>query len=213
MENLSKHPFLLSLKEAVEQTGDWQDYETMLHERQSAFKEYLYDSCHAEKSAEIRYEFLKTADYEVCRIRLMCADKIRAKNADFYHQWAKLIVDTRRYIFIGLKTLDFLATCPSHMLSEPLHTFPENKWTAAKNDLTEALVGIFETDVIRLKDGRRMSFALFAQFVGNFFGIEYNHPYVEMQKVFNRKKNQTPFLERLIASIKGKSAKRDELKK
>ena len=205
MEDLSKQPFLLSMKQAAEQTGDWQGYETLLQAQFCAFKEYLHDSCHSDIPAQKRYEFLQTADYEMCHIRLLYADKIRANNAQFYHFWAMMIVDTRRYINVGIKTLEFLQKCPAHMLSDPAKTFPDYKWTAKRRDLTEALAGIYLVDVIRLKDGSRPSFAMFAKFIGNFFEIEYKNPNVEMDKVVKQKKTQTPFLESIIACIKGKN--------
>ena len=212
MENLSKQPFLLSMKQATEQTEDFKGYETLLQAQQDAFKEYLYESCHSAIPAQQRYEFLQTAEYEVCHIRLMCADKIRKNNIQFYHFWAMMIVDTRRYINVGIKSLEFQRKCPPHMLVEPSHTFPDYKWISNRIDLSECLVGLYLTDVIRLKDGRRPPFALFAKFVGNFFGIAYPEPHDDMRKVLNRKKNSTPFLYRIIESIKSKSAKMDELK-
>jgi hypothetical protein len=213
MENLHKQPFLLSMKQAVDETGDLDAYKTLLHEQQSAFKEYLNDSCHSDIPAPIRYQFLQSVDYEVCSIRLMCADKIRANDAFFYRFWAMMIVDTRRYINAGIKTLEFLRKCPPHILSNPAKTFPDYTWTANRNDMTEVLAGIFLTDVIRLKNGKTPSFAMLARFVGNFFGIDYSHPSQDFKIVIDRKRNQTPFLHRLIESIRNKNIKRDALKK
>jgi hypothetical protein len=51
---------------------------------------------------------------------------------------------------------------------------------------------------------------MFAKFIGSFFGIEYNHPHSEAKSVFTLKKTQTPFLERVITSIK---EKKDDLYK
>jgi len=74
----------------------------------------------------------------------------------------------------------------------------------------EAIVGFFQADVIRLQDGSRSSFALFAKEIGNIFGITFNHPHDEMRRILNRKKNQTPFLNRIIATLKGKSDDMDK---
>ena len=106
----------------------------------------------------------------------MCADKIRANNVHFYRFWAMMIVDTRRYINVGIKTLEFQKTLPEHMLATPAQTFPDYKWTASQRDLMEIMVGIHQVDVIRLKDGKRPSFAMFAKFIGNFFGITFANP-------------------------------------
>ena len=205
MVDLGRQPFLLSLRQAVDETGDLSGYETLLHEQYSAFKVYLREICNSDIPAQKRYEFLQTADYEVCHIRSLYADKIRKKDLDFYHFWSMMIVDTRRYINVGIKTLEFQKTLPEHMLVAPVQTFPDYKWTAKRRDLTEVMVGLYEVDVIRLKDGRRPPFALFAKFIGNFFGIEYPHPHVDMDKVIKLKKNQTPFLERIISCIKEKN--------
>jgi len=212
MDNLSQQPFLLSMKQAAKETGDWESYETMLQEQYSAFKAYLYESCSSDIPAPVRYEFLQSANYEICSIRLMYADKIRTNNAQFYRFWAMMIVDTRRYINAGIKTLDFLRKCPPYLVSNPAKTFPDYDWTASRNDLTEAMAGVFLADVIRLKNGKTPSFAMLIRFVGNFFGIDYKNPSQDFKVVIDRKRNQTPFLERLIVSIKDKSKKRDAKK-
>jgi hypothetical protein len=194
------------MREAVEQTDDLKGFETMLQEQQSAFKVYLYDCCHSETPAPRRFEFLQIADYHMCNIRLMCADSIREKGVHFYRFWSKLSVDTRRFISTGIKILDFQLNCPPHLLTEPTKTFPEYKWAGTKNDLTEGLVALHRTNVIRLRDGTPISFVLFAKFIGSFFGITYHNPHDDMRKVLNRKKETTPFLQRLIESMKGNSS-------
>ena len=213
MVNMRNQPFLMSLQREAGQTGDFEDFKTLLLEQQNAFKEFLYDHCHSKISVELRYEFLKTADYEICSIRLMCADKIRENDAVFFRFWSNLTMDTRRYINIGVKTLEFLTTCPVHMLKEPSKTFPDFEWTANKIDLSEVLVGIYQIDVIRSIDGSRPSFEHFVQYFGNVFGISYDYLYTDARRVINRKKSQTPFLLRVIAAIKSKRIKMDGLRK
>jgi hypothetical protein len=51
------------------------------------------------------------------------------------------------------------------------------------------------------------------KFIGGFFGISYANPHEEMKRVLNRKKNQTPFFNRVIDSIKNKNVKLDDLNK
>jgi hypothetical protein len=162
-------------------------------------------------SVELRYEFLKTADYEICSIRLYCADKIRAKDIEYYRFWSSLIIDTRRYINTSIKTLEFLITCPEHLLNEPSPTFSDFVWTSKKIDLTEVFVGIYQVDVVRLIDGSRPSFEQFAQFFGNAFKISYDHLYTDARRVIQRKKCQTPFLNRVIEAIKNKRIDMDGL--
>ena len=72
----------------------------------------------------------------------------------------------------------------------------------------KAIVGIFQANVIRLKDGNRPPFSLFAQEIGNIFGITINRPHNEMQKVLRRKRDQTPFFNRIIDSMKNKDVKK-----
>ena len=63
MVDLGRQPFLLSLRQAVDETGDLSGYETLLHEQYSAFKVYLREICNSDIPAQKRYEFLQTADY------------------------------------------------------------------------------------------------------------------------------------------------------
>jgi len=100
--------------------------------------------------------------------------------------------------------LEFLTTCPAHLLEKPSKTLPDFVWTANKIDLTETMVGIYQADVIRLTNGKRPTFEQVAQFFGNVFGISYDNLYTDARKVLQRKKSQTPFLNRIIAAIKTK---------
>jgi hypothetical protein len=205
MTNLSNQPFLLSMAQAAQQTGNFSDYQTLLNEQQTQFKDFLYETCKPDIPAPVRFEFLSHAEYEICSIRLKYADEIRKIDKDFYRFWSMLIVDTRRYISIGINILNFLTTCPPYLLTEPSKTFPEYRWMGSRIDLTEGLAALFLSNVIRLKDGKPVAFAPFSKFIGSFFGISFKNPHLEMQKVINRKKNQTPFLDRMIESIKGKN--------
>ena len=205
MENVRKHPFLLSMRLAVSHTGDFERFKTLLLEQHDAFKEYLDEWFYSEKPAPKRFHFLKRAEYELCRLRDEEAEKIRETDEIFYRFWAMKIDDTLRFIATGVETLIFQSNCPAHMLIEASQTFPEYKWMATRTDLSEAIAGIFQVDVIRLKDGSRPSFVPFAKFIGSFFGISYNNPHDDLRKILNRKKNQTPFLNRIIERLKGKS--------
>jgi hypothetical protein len=139
MLNLCSQPFLLSLRHAAQQTDNLDDFETVLLEKQYEFKKYLDDFYHSEKNATHRFEFLKTADYQLCSIRLMCADKMMEKDERFHRFWSKLILDTRRYIAIGIDTLNFQKNYPEDYATEAPKTFPAYKWTGSRNDLTEAM--------------------------------------------------------------------------
>jgi len=211
MEDLCNQPFLLLLRQAVEQTGDFQGYETLLQERQSAFKEYVYEYYSSEMPAPKRFYFLKRADYEVCIIRQKYSKKIKEKDENFYQFWEMMIDDTLRFISIGVDTLEFQRKCPAHMLTETVQSFPACIWTAHKIDLMEAMVGLHQIDAIRLQDGSRPSFPLFVQSIGNIFGITFDDPKKEAHKVLTRKKNPTPFFERIITVLKNKKTDMDGL--
>jgi hypothetical protein len=206
MTNLCTQPFLLSLEQAAEQTGNLPDCENLLQEQQSDFMKYVQSCFCSGVSAPKRFQFMKTADYKLDRIHLKYADHLNENNPDFYRFWSLLIVDTRKFVTIGIDTLEFQAKCPAFMLAEPeqAHTFPPCKWTAQRSDLMEAITGIYQADVIRLIDGSRPSFALFVKEIGNIFGITFVNPHEEMRKVLNRKKGQTPFFHRIISVLKGK---------
>jgi hypothetical protein len=62
MTNLTNQPFLLSLEQAVNQTGNFDDYQTMLQEHQILFRGYVQECCHPDIPAPKRFEFLKTVD-------------------------------------------------------------------------------------------------------------------------------------------------------
>ena len=210
MIHLSSQPFLLSLRRITAPGNDLESYQSLLKEQQSAFKLYLEACCHSDIPAPARYEFLKNADYELCSIRMMNADAIREKDFSFYRFWSMMIVDTRRFISVGIKTLDFQRKCPAHMLAETHDTFPPCKWISSKVDLSEAMVGLFQVDAIRLQDGSRPPFALFVKIIGGFFGITYDNPYKDIGRVINRKKDYAPFLHRMIECLKDKKIKMDE---
>ena len=209
MMNLSSQPFLLSMQRITAQGSDLENYQSLLKEQQSAFKLYLETCCHSDIPAHERFEFLTNADYELCSVRIMNADAIREKDFDFYRFWLMMIEDTRRFIDIGIKTLRFQRKCPAHMLAESPHALPLCKWTGNKVDFSEAMVGFFQVDVIRLQDGSRPSFALFAKYFGGFFGITYDNPYTDIRRVINRKKDHAPFLHRMIECLKTKRIQMD----
>ena len=211
MEHISKQPFLLSLQQAVEQTGDWQVFGTVLQEQQSAFKEYMCSHFNSNLPAPKRYHFLKIADYLLNKISKKHGGQIKEINEQFYTFWSFLIDDARSYVQIGIETLKFQTKCPAHMLSEPVQSFPACIWTAKKIDLSEVLVGIYHIDAIRLQDGSRPSYPLFAQSIGNVFGITFDEPKKEANRVLSRKKNPTPFFERIIAVLKNKKSAADDI--
>jgi hypothetical protein len=213
MKKLNSHPFLLSLRQEITPADNLQAHKSLLYRQQKHFKDYVEECCVPDISAPVRFEFLKLANYELCSIRLQYADTVRESDAGFYHFWSMMIVDTRRFLSVGIDTINFQMICPPHLLTASTPTFPAYKWTGSRADLTEGLAALYQADVIRQKDGSRVPFALFANFVGRFFGITYSNPRVEMQKVINRKKNPTPFLSRLISCLKEKSVKDDEFPK
>ena len=204
MTNLNNQPFLVSMAQAAQQTGNFSDYQNLLQEQQTQFKDYLDKACRPDIPINNRFDFLSVAEYEICSIRLKYADKIRKTDMDFYHFWSMLIMDTRRYISTGINMLNFLKTCPLHLLTEPSKTFPEYRWMGSRRDLIEGLAALFHANVIRLRNGNPISFATFANFIGSFFGITFKNPYDEMRKVISRKRDKTAFLNKLIESITGK---------
>jgi hypothetical protein len=205
MTHLSHHTFLLSMKEEQENINVSEGRKDLLQEQQDKFKEFLSEHCGLEMPPSERYEFLTKADYEICSIRLMHTDKIKESGMEYYRFWALLLADTRRFIKAGLNSLEFQATCPPYLLKEAA-TFPTYEWKGSRADLTELLTGIYCADVIRLKNGKRPSFVPFAQFFGNFFGIEYKYPGDEMRKILTRKRDPAPFFHRIIESLKEKEA-------
>ena len=206
MTNFSNQPFFSLLEQAANQTVSYRDFEPLLKEQQCHFKEDVEERFFSGLSAPKRFYFLTDVDYDLCRIRKEYASQIREADADFFRFWSMMIDDARHFVAIGIKTLKFQAQCPAHMLTEEhARKFPLCNWTAQRSDLMEAIVGFFQADVIRLQDGSRPSFALFAKEIGSLFGITFNHPHDEMRRIINRKKNLTPFLNRVINGIKIKS--------
>ena len=203
MIHLSRQPFLLSLRQEVGQRSHYEGHKALLDEQLGEFKEYVIEYCEMEIPVFLRFQFLKLADYELGSIRLYCAERIRKRDADYYRYWSMLITDTRRFIAVCVDTINFLTTCPIHLavVAQPSATY---KWVGKRIELSEALVGVFQMDLIRLADGRRPSFEHFAKCVGGVFGVPYDAPYDDFRKVVNRKRNVTPFLQKMIDGIKGK---------
>ena len=110
---------------------------------------------------------------------------IDQNNACFYEFWVWMIDDALNYINIGVETLKFQTMCPAHMLSEPVQSFPLCIWTAQKVDLYEATLGLYLIDTVRLQDGSRPSFPLFAQSIFSVFGMTFE-PKRAAQKVLDR---------------------------
>jgi len=208
MTDFSNQPFFSLLEQAANQTVDLRDFEQLLKEQQSLFKEDLKNRFFSGLSAPKRFYFLSNVDNDLCRIHHEFADKIRDADADFYRFWAMLIDDTRHFVVVSLKTLKFQAKCPDHMLAdEHARTFPICNWTGKRSDLMEAIAGIYQADVIRLQDGKRPSFAVFAKEIGNVFGVTFSNPHLEMRKILNRKRDPTPFFNSIIDGLKDKSEK------
>jgi hypothetical protein len=205
MKNLINQPFLLSMRGAVEQTGNFDGYAVQLLEKQFAFKEYLYECYHADIPVQERHECLEDAKYEMCSIRLMCADTIRKHNPGLYQLWTKLVIDTLRFITVSIDKLEFYRKCPKHLFVAPSKTFPMYKWDTERINLSELIVGVYNAEVVKLLDGSLPDFDPFAKSVGNFFGITYNRPQDDLRAVVQRKKSKTPFLLRLIEGINRKN--------
>jgi hypothetical protein len=204
MKNLINQPFLLSMRGAVDQTGNFDFYEVQLLEKQFAFKEYLYDCCHSDKPLQERHDFLKDAKYEMDSIRLMCADKIRERNPGLYRFWTTLVIDTLYFITAGIDKLEFYRRCPKHLLVVPSKACPIFLWDTERINFSELMVGIFNAGVVKQHDGSRFDFDPFARSFGNVFGMTYNRPQDDLRAVLQRKKSKTPFLLRLIEGINKK---------
>jgi hypothetical protein len=164
------------MEQAATQTGDYTDYKALLQTQQGEFLKYVQEWFDFSISAPKRFQFLRAVQYKLDSIRLKYADIIQERNADFFRYWSLLITDTWQFVSIGVDTLGFQSNCTAQMLAEPeqSHTFPLCKWNAGRKDLMELIVGIYQTDAIRLQDGCRPSFALFAKAIGNVLGIEYH---------------------------------------
>ena len=148
-------------------------------------------------AAHKRFYFLKTIEAGLYEIHKDYASALRGGNVHFYHFWVKMIDDTRRFIKIGLDVLEYQRKCPAHLLvdEEKTRTFPICQWTAQRSDLMEAIVGLYHADIIRMQDGSRPSFMVFAKEIGNVFGVTFNYPHDEMRKIINRKKKSNAVFE------------------
>ena len=210
MTNLDNQPFFISLKQAAHrnncnQTVDFRDFEQLLEKQQRDFKDHIEERFFSDLTGHKFFYFLKTAKDELYRIHLNHSDAIKAGDVHFYRFWEKMIDETRRFINICIDTLKFQRKIPPHMASDvqPL-AFPPCNWTAKRADLMEIIVALYHTDVIRLLDGKTPPFAVFAKEIGSVFGITFSNPQSEMDRILDRKKNQTPFLNRMVGVLKKK---------
>ena len=151
--------------------------------------------------------FLNEADFELRRIHQKHSEKIREADAVFFSFWSAMIDDMRQYIAIGIKTLEFQQNCPPHMLVDEANaqSFPLYAWTTGRANLMEIIVALHHTDVIRQLDGKRPAFADFAKEIGGLFGVTFKYPNDEMRKIISRKKNKTPFLNKVIFRMREKN--------
>jgi hypothetical protein len=202
MIDICGQPFLLSLEQAKNQTNNFDSCMVSLQKHQKQFKIFLQEHIYSGEPAPNRFHFLHNANSELCYIRSMYGNYIKKTNPVFFEQWKLLINDARRHVCDGIKMLDFQRKCPAHMLSESATPLPIFTWTVNQVDLGEVLVGIHRADVVRLQDGSCPPFPLFAKNVGNAFGINFKNPSEIYERVVSRKKNQTPFLNRIIYCIK-----------
>ena len=207
MTNLCVHPFLSSLVQAAQHTGDYQEYKALLLEQHISFEDCISEYFKSGKIATKRFFCLRIADEELYQIHKTYGKKIKESNADFYRFWSELIDNTRRFIAISVETLRFQTKCSPQMLAEEdeQQSIPLCKWTAQRSDLMEIIVGVYLADIIRMPDGNAPSFSLFARAIGHVFGHTFKNPHEEMRKILLRKKNQTPFLNRIISILKDKN--------
>jgi hypothetical protein len=210
---LSGQPFLISLERAAEQQDDYAGYEVLLKTQQGEFLTYVQTRSEAEASAPKRFQFLKTLECKLDIIKDDYEESVKKRNIDFYRFWIHIITNTRHFATIGVETLKFQANCPAYMVAEPdkTHKLPHCRWEANDSDLMELIVGIFRVDAIKLEDGSRPSFANFAKLMGDVFGIDFTNPHAEMKRILERKKDNAPFLKRMIENLENKSEK--EIKK
>jgi hypothetical protein len=213
MINLSSQPFLSSLVHVAEQPGNYAEYRTLLQEEQSAFLEYVQNCFDTAAPAQKHYLFLRTADIILNHIHLVYSEDVRKNSADFYRFWAQSITETRQFLSIYVETLKFEAKCPAYMLAEPEpkpEPLPPFVWMPPHRDLMEFMTGVFQTDAIRLPNGKQPTFTYFVnKFAGGLFGITFAKPHDEMDRVLSRKRDQTPFFNRIIACLKKKGDRLD----
>jgi hypothetical protein len=209
MTDISSHSFLLLLEQVKNQTDNYESYFSSLQEQQKMFKVLLQEYIYSEEPAPRRFHILKNAKSELSNIRSMHGARIRENHPVLFEKWTLLIKDTRRCISNGIEMLQFQAVCPAHIPAhipakpeDPEDTLPIFVWTAQKIDFAEVLTGFITAGVIRLQDGRIPSFALMAETVGRNFGITYKDPHKIFDRVINRKRDQTAFLNTLICHMK-----------
>jgi hypothetical protein len=193
------------LEQAKNQTNKFESYVSSLREHQKQFKVLLQEYIYSEEPAPKRFHILKNIKSGLSNIRSMHGGWIRENHPVLFEKWALMIKDTRRCISNGIEMLQFQTTCPAQMLSDPIEPLSDFHWTVNHVDFGEILVGIHHADAVRLQDGSSPSFALLTKIVGKNFGLRIDDPRELYRRVVTRKKNQTPFLNRMIYHIKNKS--------
>jgi hypothetical protein len=211
MDDVKTQPFLLMLKQAKYQTDNFESFISALQEHQEKFKDDVSEYFFSDRPASKRYHFLLSAMYELSSIRSHCGRSIKEHYPAFYVQWKLLIDDTKSYVSINVDTINFQRRCPAHMsVEQPAQAIPLWIWAAPKIDLAEVLVGLHHVNVIRFPDGSRPSFPLFLKSVGGNFGVTFDEPSKVLKAVIDRKRNNTPFFDRIITILKYRNFDKDD---
>jgi hypothetical protein len=151
LQEINEQPFMISMKMANRQTENFDSFSALLLEQQIEFKEYIYERCRSDKQIHKDFFFLKIVESELKNIRLQDGDMVRKINPDFYIFWTKLLIDTYGFISSCIDVFNFRAKCPEYLISEPVQIIAEYKWTLARIDLSEVLVGIFLSGAVLQK--------------------------------------------------------------
>ena len=89
----------------------------------------------------------------------------------------------------------------------PVPYAPPAKWAGTVSDLLELTVCLQHAGIIVKPTGERMSWSDVIIFIGQVFGLKIQRPYERKTKLFIRKRDETPFLHRLITVFRSEVEK------
>jgi hypothetical protein len=76
------------------------------------------------------------------------------------------------------------------------------KWTGTISELLELAVSVHNTGTAVKSTGEPMAWSDVIALIERIFGLKIPRPYERKSKLFNRKKDETPFLHKLITVFK-----------
>lgn len=96
-----------------------------------------------------------------------------------------------------LKIVDMELAHPERF-ARPERRMPQAKWIGTISDLLELIIALSRTGLIKKPSGQDMTLSELAALFGKVFGMKFTDLYGRKSRLLTRKKNESPFLDKLV---------------